>query len=91
MRSEAGYLPATLGEGGGTYRTTFRVEILARKFKNGREIQKMGAEIQKFKKIFGLRPNDKGGPLPLNGRFAAEGHFIQCKFGPAARGGVGTC
>ena len=45
-------------------------------------------EIQKFKNFFGLRPNDKGGPLPRNGRFAAEGRFIQCKFGPTARGGV---
>ena len=57
---------------GGTYRITSRVDFLARKFK-----------------IFSsLRLNGKGGPLTLNGRFAAEGHFIQCKFGPTARGGT---
>ena len=48
MGFEAGYLPVALREGGGTYRITFRVEILARKFKNGREIRKMG---QKFNKM----------------------------------------
>ena len=47
MGFEAGYLLVVVGEGG-TYRTTFRVEILARNFKNGRKIQKMGAEIQFF-------------------------------------------
>ena len=60
----------------------------------GAKIQKRPQHLKKWarkfkiqKVFFGLRPNDKGGPLPLNGRFAAEGHFIQCKFGPAARGG----
>ena len=33
MRSEAGYVLAILGEGGSLYHTTFRVEIVARKFK----------------------------------------------------------
>ena len=31
---------------GGTYRITFRVEILARNFKNGREIRKMGQKLK---------------------------------------------
>ena len=33
--------------------------------------------------------NDKGGPLPLYGRFAAEDRFIQCKFGKTDREGGG--
>ena len=45
MGSDAGYLLVALG--GGTYRTTFRVEILAPKFKNGREIQKTSSKMYK--------------------------------------------
>ena len=105
MESEAGYLPAGLGEGG-TYRTTFRVEILAQKFKNGRKIQKMGAEIQKFKKFFGLRSNDKGDAYLLtaasrprailssanrSGREGGGGRHVLAVASVGARGGGGTC
>ena len=40
-------------------------------------------------KIF-LRPSAaiKGGPLPVSGRFAAEGHFIWCLSGPEGGGEV---
>ena len=49
MESEAGYLLAVLGEGG-TYRTTFRVEILVQKFKKQPRNSKMKSKSQK---IFG--------------------------------------
>ncbi len=52
------------GEGGGVAAgTVLSVRILRAKFKHS-------------KKICGLRPQYKGVPLPLKGRFAAEGHSI---------------
>ena len=54
--------------------------ILPAKFKYSKKIFRPSAETK----------NDKGGPLPRNGRFAAEGRFIQCKFGKTDREG-GTC
>ena len=45
-------------------------------------------ELQKFKNFCDLRPQSKGGPLPVSGRFAAEGHSIQCLSGPVEGGGV---
>src|SRR4051812_46852678 len=54
--------------------------------------QDFAREIQKFKNLFGLRPNDKGGPLLCNGRFAAEGRFIQYfSLRSSARGVGGIC
>ena len=52
--------------------------------------QNFAAKFKYSKKVF--RPsaetkNDKGGPLPRNGRFAVEGRFIQCKFGKTDREG----
>lgn len=58
MEFEASYLLVDLREGG-TYCITFRVKILPRKFRNGREIRKtgqkfkkMGAKIQKFTSLW---------------------------------------
>ena len=57
----------------GTYRTTFRVEISAQKFKNGSKIQKNG------------RTNSKTSKINV---FSAKARFIQWLPGPTARGGA---
>ncbi len=63
------------GDGGGVAAgTVLSVRILRAKFKYS-------------KKICGLRPQYKRVPLPLKGRFAAEGHSIQCLSGSDRRGG----
>jgi hypothetical protein len=41
------------------------------------------ARISKIQKV---RPQSKGGPLPVSGHFAAKGHFIQCLPGPEGGG-----
>jgi hypothetical protein len=71
----------TLGVGG-TYRITFRVEILTGKFKNGREIQKTDSKIQKN----GLENSKKSKNFR---HYVANVHFIQCLSGLGQRGGVG--
>ena len=76
MASEAGYLLAAIG--GGTYRTTIPIEILAQKLKNSRKIQKKGAEIQKSQKNSPLRGKKRF--------FSAKARFIQSLSGPTARG-----
>ncbi len=63
------------GEGGVAAGTVLSVRILRAKFK--------------YSKNFGLRPQYKRVPLPLKGRFAAEGHSIQCLSDFSASSGGG--
>ena len=48
----------------------------------GSEFCPLNSKIRNF---YNLRPNDQRESLPLNGHFAAKGHFIQCLSGPTAK------
>ena len=81
MGAEVCYLLATLGKGIPT------VPLCGSRFwrKNSKTVAKFKKRARKFKKV------KKISPLRGKNVFFGEGSFIQCKFSPAARGGVGTC